>query len=70
MEAAMRTKTLAVVIGALIVAGIGLSAMLTYVAADPERTSTAKPAIAAVSPLAIMQERGKGLPAAKDVDPF
>jgi hypothetical protein len=44
--------------------------MLTYVAANPERTSTAKPAIAAVSPLAIMKEFGKDLPPAKSVDPF
>jgi hypothetical protein len=66
----MRKKTLVAVIGALIVAGIGLSAMLTYVAANPERTSTAKPAIAAVSPLAIMKELGKDLPAAANVDPF
>jgi hypothetical protein len=64
----MRRKTL--VLAAFIIAGIGLSAMLTYVAANPERTSTAKPAIAAVSPLAIMKELGKDIPAAKNVDPF
>jgi hypothetical protein len=63
----MRKKALVL---ALIMAGIGLSAMLTYVAANPERTSTAKPAIAAVSPLAIMKELGKDLPPAKSVDPF
>ena len=64
----MRRKTL--VLAAVIIAGIGLSAMLTYVAAHPQRTSAAKPEIAALSPLAIMWERGKDLPAAKDVDPF
>jgi hypothetical protein len=66
-EAKMRRKTL--VLAAFIMAGIGLS-MLTYVAANPERNSAAKPAIASVSPLGIMQELGKDLPAAKDVDPF
>jgi hypothetical protein len=63
----MRKKALVL---ALILAGIGLSAMLTYVAANPERISTAKPAIAGVSPFAIMKEIGKDLPPAKSVDPF
>jgi hypothetical protein len=63
----MRKKALVL---ALILAGIGLSAMLTYVAANPGRTSTAKPAIAGVSPFAIMKEIGKDLPPAKSVDPF
>jgi hypothetical protein len=63
----MRKKALVL---ALIMAGIGVSAMLTYVAANPKQTSTAQPAIASVSPLAIMKELGKDLPPAKSVDPF
>ena len=44
--------------------------MLTHVAADPKRDSTDKPAIATVSPLEIMKERGKDLPPAKNAEPF
>jgi hypothetical protein len=66
-EAAMRKKALVL---ALIMAGIGLSAMLSYVAVNPKTTSAAEPAIAAVSPFAIMKELGKDLPPAKSVDPF
>jgi len=66
----MRKMNFVVVTGSLIAAGIGIWAMLTYVAANPERASTAKPAIATVSPLEIMKERGKDLPPAKYVDPF
>jgi hypothetical protein len=63
----MRKKALVL---ALIMAGIGLSAMLTYVAVNPKPTSAAEPAIASVSPFAIMKEVGKDLPPAKSVDPF
>jgi hypothetical protein len=66
----MRKQTLVVVSGVLIIAGIGIWAMVTYVAADPERAATAKPAIATVSPLEIMKERVKDLPPASYVDPF
>jgi hypothetical protein len=54
----------------LIAAGIGILAMLTYVAAGPKRDSNGKPAIAAVSPFEIMKERGKDLPPAEIADPF
>ena len=66
----MRRMTLVVMTTSLIAAGIGILAMLTYVAADPRRVSTDKPAIAAVSPLEIMKERGKHLPPAKSAEPF
>jgi hypothetical protein len=64
----MRKRT--VLIGTLIAAGIGISAILTYVAAHPTRVSTAKPAIATMSPLEIMKQRGKDLPPAENVEPF
>jgi hypothetical protein len=63
----MRKKALVL---ALIMAGIGLWATLTYVAVNPKPTSAAEPAIASVSPFAIMKELGKDLPPAKNVDPF
>lgn len=66
----MRKTTLVVVMGSLIAAAVGIWATLTYVAANPERASTAKPAVATVSPIEIMKELGKNLPPAKDVDPF
>jgi cytoskeletal protein RodZ len=66
----MRKQTLVVVTGILVIAGVGIWAMVTYVAANPERASTAKPAIATVSPFEIMKERVKDLPPARYVDPF
>jgi len=66
----MRRMTLIVMITSFIAAGIGILTMLTYVTADPERASTEKPAIATMSPLEMMKEHGKNLPAAKNVDPF
>lgn len=66
----MRRTTLVVMTTSLIVAGIGILAMLTHVAADPKRDSTDKPAIAAVSPLEIMKQNGKNLPPATNAEPF
>ena len=66
----MYRMTLVVMTTSLIAAGIGILAMLTHVAADPKRDSTDKPAIATVSPLEIMKERGKDLPPAKNAEPF
>jgi len=66
----MRRTTLVVMTTSLIVAGIGILAMLTHVAADPKRDSTDKPAIAVVSPLEIMKHSGKDLPPATNAEPF
>jgi hypothetical protein len=70
MEATMRRTTVVVMIGSLVAASVGIWAMLTYVAADPGRATTAQPATAALYPIEIMKERGKNLPPAEIVDPF
>jgi hypothetical protein len=57
----------------LIVVGIGTWATLRYLAAKPDTVaigSGSSPSIAKMSPLEIMNERGKDLPAAKNVEPF
>jgi hypothetical protein len=69
----MRKKTLAVVTVVLIAVGIGTWATLRYLAAQPDTVATgsvSSPSIAKMSPLEIMNERGKDLPVAKNVDPF
>lgn len=69
----MRKMTLSLVIAALIVAGIGTWATLRHLPNKPETVATgsiASPSIATMFPLEIMKERGKGLPAAKNVEPF
>jgi hypothetical protein len=72
-EVTMRKKALAFVTVVLIAAGIGTWAMLRYLAAKPDTVATglvSSPSIAKMSPLEIMNESGKDLPAAKNVDPF
>jgi hypothetical protein len=69
----MRKKSLTFVTVALIGAGIGTWATLRYLAAKPDTVATGSrgsPSIATMSPLEMMNERGKDLPAAKDVDAF
>jgi hypothetical protein len=66
----MRKIALVAILGSLVAASVGIWTMLTHVAADPGRASTAKPATAALSPIEIMKERGKNLPPAEIVDPF
>jgi hypothetical protein len=65
--------TLAVITVAVLAAGIGAWTMLAHVAAEPEivsTVSTGDPAVAKISPLEIMKERGKDLPTTKNGDPF
>jgi cytoskeletal protein RodZ len=66
----MRKTTLVIMMGSLTAAGVGIWAMMTYVAADPGPASAVKRATATVSPIEIMQERGKNLPPAESVEPF
>jgi hypothetical protein len=65
--------TLAVITVAVLAAGIGAWTMLAHVAVEPEivsTVSTGDPAVAKISPLEIMKERGKDLPTTKNGDPF
>jgi hypothetical protein len=69
----MRKKTLAFVTMVMIAVGFGTWATLRYLAAKPDTVATgsvSSPSIAKMSPLEIMNERGKDLPTAKKVDPF
>jgi len=69
----MRRMTLSFVAAVLIAAGIGTWATLRYHAAKPDSVATGSvgsPSIARMAPIEIMKERGKDLPAAKNVDPF
>jgi hypothetical protein len=69
----MRNIALSLMTAVLIVAGIGTWATLRYLPAKPETVATgsiASPSIATMFPLEIMKERGKGLPATKNVEPF
>ncbi len=66
----MRRMTLVVITASFVAAAVVILVMLTYVTAGPKQDSTDKPAIATVAPFEIMKERGKGLPPAKNVDPF
>jgi predicted short-subunit dehydrogenase-like oxidoreductase (DUF2520 family) len=69
----MRKKTLAFVAVVLIAVGIGTWATLRLLAAKHDTVATgsvSSPSIAKMSPLEIMNERGKDLPTAKNVDPF
>jgi hypothetical protein len=65
--------TLAVITAVVLAAGIGIWTMLAHVGAEPEiasTVSTGDPAVAKISPLEIMKERGKDLPTTKNGDPF
>jgi hypothetical protein len=72
-EVTTRKMTLAFVTVFLIAVGIGTWATLRYLAAKPDTVATgsaSSPSIAKMSPFEIMNERGKDLPTAKNVDPF
>jgi hypothetical protein len=66
-EVAMRRMTLVAIITVLIAASIGIWNTRANVAPQP---GTGAPAIAAMSPLELMKERGKNLPAGINADPF
>jgi hypothetical protein len=69
----MRKNTLAFAAVVLIAVGSGTWATLRYLDVRPGTAATGavgSPSIAKMSPLEIMNERGKDLPAAKNVDPF
>jgi hypothetical protein len=72
-EVTMRKSTLAFGIMVLIAACVGAWAMLRHVAAGSNAVAASpagSPSTANMSPIEIMKERGKDLPAAKNADPF
>jgi hypothetical protein len=70
VEVTMRKMTLVAIVVVLIAAGIGIRGVLVHVAATPETSSTGAPAIAAMSPIEVMKDRGRGLPSSQNGDPF